>query len=222
MFGEVGAAADTRRHVGALTCRRLTLPARPWQVWSADQRGQLHPADRRALHVEAPGRAVGRVRLVVVPRRLVLQEARHRAASSCRAVQAYGFSPKAERSAHLAETTVPPGQVPSRRRVHFLLKIGDNVTHAPSYRPSGTRWMACKPPGAANVCVAHFAESSPAALEVAFTVGRDRVPAHGSAAPAMASSNTRVPPSATGLGRMARREAYCAPCGVRLPPGSQM
>ena len=42
----------------------------------ADQRGQLHPADRRALHVEAPGRAVGRVRLVVVPRRLVMQEAR--------------------------------------------------------------------------------------------------------------------------------------------------
>ena len=105
---------------------------------------------------------------------------------------------------------------------YVFWKVGDNVTHAPSSRPSGTRWMACKPPGAANVCVAHFAESSPAALEVAFTVGRDRAPAHGSAAPAMASSNTRVPPSATGLGRMARREAYCAPCGVRPPPGSQM
>ena len=53
------------------------------------------------------------------------------------------------------------------------------------------------------------------------SVGRDRVPAHGSAAPARASSNTRVPPSATGLGRMAHGEAYCAPCGVRPPPGSQ-
>ena len=177
--------------------------ARETLAGPADQRGQLHPADRRTLHVEAPGRAVGRVHLVVVvPRRLVLQEARHRAASSCRAVQAYGFSPNAERSAHLAETTVPPGQVPSRRRLRFG-ENRDNVTHAPSSRPSGTRWMACKPPGAANVCVAHFAESSPAALEVAFTVGRDRVPAHGSAAPARASSNTRVPPSATGLGRMA-------------------
>ena len=34
-----------------------------------------------------------------------------RAASCCRAVQAHGFSPKAERSAHSAETAVPPGQV---------------------------------------------------------------------------------------------------------------
>ena len=34
-----------------------------------------------------------------------------RAASSCRAVQAHGLSPKAERSAHSAETAVPPGQV---------------------------------------------------------------------------------------------------------------
>ena len=34
-----------------------------------------------------------------------------RAASSCRAVQAHGFSSKAERSAHSAETGVPPGQM---------------------------------------------------------------------------------------------------------------
>ena len=34
-----------------------------------------------------------------------------RAASCCRAVHAQGFSEKAERSAHAAETSVPPGQV---------------------------------------------------------------------------------------------------------------
>ena len=34
-----------------------------------------------------------------------------RAASSCSAVQAHGLSSKAERSAHSAETAVPPGQV---------------------------------------------------------------------------------------------------------------
>ena len=34
-----------------------------------------------------------------------------RAASSCSAVQAQGFSAKAERSAHSAETAVPPGQM---------------------------------------------------------------------------------------------------------------
>ena len=34
-----------------------------------------------------------------------------RAASCCRAVQAQGFSSKPERSAHAAETAVPPGQV---------------------------------------------------------------------------------------------------------------
>ena len=34
-----------------------------------------------------------------------------RAASSCSAVQAHGLSSKVERSAHSAETAVPPGQV---------------------------------------------------------------------------------------------------------------
>ena len=68
-----------------------------------------------------------------------------------------------------------------------------------------------------SVCVADFAKpSSPAALDVAFTVGHDRVPAHGSAAiaPAMASSNTGI--SDCGGRRSARREAYCDPnwCGV--------
>ena len=54
----------------------------------------------------------------------------------------------------------------------------------------------------ASVRVADFAQaSSPAALDVAFTVGHDRDPAYGCAAiaPAMASSNTSVPASATGL-----------------------
>ena len=45
----------------------------------------------------------------------------------------------------------------------------------------------------ASFCVADFAKpSSPAALDIAFTVGHDRVSAHGSTAIAlaMASSNT--------------------------------
>ena len=39
----------------------------------------------------------------------VAKLAADRAASCCSAVQAHGFSPKPERSAHSAETTVPPG-----------------------------------------------------------------------------------------------------------------
>ena len=73
-----------------------------------------------------------------------------------------------------------------------------------------------------SVCVADFAKpSSPATLDVAFTVGHDRVPAHGSAAiaPAMTSSNTGI--SKCGGRRSARREACCAPCGVHRAPGSQ-
>ena len=74
----------------------------------------------------------------------------------------------------------------------------------------------------ASVCVADFAKpSSPAALDVAFTVGHDRVPAHGSAAiaPAMASSNTGI--SNCGGRGLARRETCTALRGVRPLPGSQ-
>ena len=73
----------------------------------------------------------------------------------------------------------------------------------------------------ASVCVADFAKpSSPAALDVAFTVGHDRVPAHGSAAivAAMASSNTGI--SNCGGRRLARREACRALRGVCPLPGS--
>ena len=69
----------------------------------------------------------------------------------------------------------------------------------------------------ASVCVADFAKPlSPAALGVAFTVGHDRVPAHGSAAIAPAAT----PASATAAGggwpaaSLALRE-------VRPLPGSQ-
>ena len=57
-----------------------------------------------------------------------------------------------------------------------------------------------EPPGAVRVCKA-------AALDVAFTVGHDRAPAHGPAAiaPAMASSNTGI--SNCGGRWLARREA---------------
>ena len=40
-----------------------------------------------------------------------------RAASCCRAVQAHGFSPEPVRSAHSAETAVPPGQVAPSKHV---------------------------------------------------------------------------------------------------------
>ena len=85
----------------------------------------------------------------------------------------------------------------------------------------------------ASVCMADFAKPSKppsSALDVAFTVGYDRVQAHGSAAiaPAMrgggadlvvASSNTGI--SNYGGRRLARRETCTAFCGVRPPPVSR-
>ena len=71
-----------------------------------------------------------------------------------------------------------------------------------------------EPPGAVRVCKA-------AALDVAFTVGHDRAPAHGPAAiaPAMASSNTGI--SKCGGRRLAQGETCFALRGVRPLPGSQ-
>ena len=70
----------------------------------------------------------------------------------------------------------------------------------------------------AGVCVADFAKPSPAALDMAFTVGHDRVLAHGSAAiaPAMTSSNTGI--SNCG-GRRLARCGRLALRGVRPPAG---
>ena len=73
----------------------------------------------------------------------------------------------------------------------------------------------------ASVCVADFAKpSSPAELDMAFTVGHDRIPAHGSAAmaPAMTSNNTGI--SNCSGRRSARREACSALRGVRPLPQS--
>ena len=69
--------------------------------------------------------------------------------------------------------------------------------------------------------LASASQTLPAALDVAFTVGHDRDPAHGSAAiaPAMASSNTGIS-NCCGR-RLARRDTCSALHGVRPLPGSQ-
>ena len=58
-----------------------------------------------------------------------------RAASSCSAVQAQGFSLNAERSAHAAETTVPPGQ--TRPTSHWV---------SAKVHPGGLLQVAIEPP----------------------------------------------------------------------------
>ena len=56
-----------------------------------------------------------------------------RAASCCRAVQAHGLSLKSERSAHSAETRVPPGHAPPASQAVSLGLHGSGAGGAPEH-----------------------------------------------------------------------------------------